>query len=320
MTRLSRRLFLQRAAGVAAAAPALGSPLANFANWLSQTGGPHVKFSSVPRERVSVSTYPFRDFIIGNWEQQATAGKRMPLKDFPAHVVAKFNVKKIEPWSAHILSREDAYLDELRGAAEKAGVSFANIAADGRHCIYSNDPEERRKAVGFGINWIDVAAHLGSPSVRLNIADEKTTKPDTERAADGLSQIASYAAPKNVVVHLENDNPVSEDPFFIAGLVDRVNNPWLHALPDFGNSLAALPPEQAYKGLDQMFAHAYAISHVKDIATTESNTEVRVDLARVFGLAKAHGYKGNFSIEWDSPGDPYAGTTRLIAATISNLS
>jgi sugar phosphate isomerase/epimerase len=318
VTCYSRRLFLHRTAA-AAATPALTS-FPRVARWLTQADGPHVTFATDPRARISVATYPFRDVIVGSREQPSAGGKKMPLKDFPAHVVARFNIKKIEPWSAHVLSREDAYLDELRNAAEKAGVTFANIAADGRNCIYSNDPEVRRKAVGFGINWIDVAAHLSSPSVRLNIADEKNTQPDAERAAEGFSQIASYAATKNVVVHLENDNPISEAPFFIAALVDRVNNPWLHALPDFGNSLAALPAEQAYKGLDQMFARAYAISHVKDIATTESNTEVHVDLARVFSLAKTHNYKGNFSIEWDSAGDPYTGTTRLIAATIQNLS
>ena len=179
---------------------------------------------------------------------------------------------------------------------------------------------KRRKAVGFGINWIEVAAHLGSPSVRLNIADEKNTKPDGARAAEGFAQIASYGASQSVVVHLENDNPVSEDPFFIAGLIDRVNNPWLRALPDFGNSLAALPADQAYQGLDRMFARAYAISHVKEIAKTDANTEVHVDLARAFALAKTHNYQGNFSMEWDSPGDPYAGTAHLVAATIQNLS
>lgn len=319
MTRNSRRFFLHRTA-VATAVPALGLSLPRLSGWLEQAAGPHAKFSTDPRERISVASYPFRDFIAGTEEQRSTAGKKMPLKDFPAHVAAKFKVRKIEPWSAHFLSREDAYLDELRNAAERAGVSFANIAADGRHCIYSEDDEERRKAVGFAINWVDVARRIGSSSVRVNIAGAKNTTPDAARAADGLSQIASYAASKDVVVHLENDNPVSEDPFFIAALADRVNSPWLRALPDFGNSLAALPAEKAYQGLDQMFARAYAISHVKDIVITASNSEVQVDLARVFALAKSHNYKGNFSMEWDSPGDPYVGTARLITATIKNLS
>ncbi len=174
----------------------------------------------------------------------------------------------------------------------------------------------------FGKTWVTAAARLGSPSVRINIAASKgaNAKPDPALVAEGLRPIADHAASQNVVVHLENDNPVSEDPFFIVSVIDRVKSPWLHALPDFGNSLAALPAEDAYRGLDQMFAHAYAISHVKETITTRSNAVAHVDLARSFSLAAKHGYKGNFSMEFDSEGDPYAGTAKLIAATIKNLS
>jgi ABC-type Zn uptake system ZnuABC Zn-binding protein ZnuA len=69
-----------------------------------------------------------------------------------------------------------------------------------------------------------------------------------------------------------------------------------------------------------MFAHAYAISHVKDATTTAAKVVVPVDLARIFALAKKHNYKGIFSMEFESEGDPYAGTAKLIAATIKNLS
>ena len=42
-----------------------------------------------------------------------------------------------------------------------------------------------------------------------------------------LARAAEYGAKKNVVVHLENDNPISEDPFFIAQVIEKVNSPWL---------------------------------------------------------------------------------------------
>jgi sugar phosphate isomerase/epimerase len=243
----------------------------------------------------------------------------MPVKDFPAHVLAKFNVRKVEPWSEHFLSLEPAYLDEIREAAGKAGSSFANIAADQENSLYSQNASERQRSIQFGKTWINVAARLGSPSVRLNIAAARDTKPDAKLVAEGLKSIAEHATSKNVVVHLENDNPVSEDPFFIVGVVDGVGSPWVHALPDFGNSLAALPPEDAYRGLDQMFVRAYAISHVKDTTTTPANVVVQVDMARIFALAKKHSYRGIFSMEWETAGDVYAGTASLIATTLKNL-
>src|SRR5438093_13299954 len=79
-------------------------------------------------------------------------------------------------------------------------------------------------------------------------------------------------------------------------------------------------PEHAYKGVDSMFGHAYCISHVKEGETNEKGKSVHVDLARTFGFAKAHGYKGYFSMEFDSRGDPYACTKRLIEKPVRSPS
>ena len=243
----------------------------------------------------------------------------MLLKDFPAHVVSKFDIHKIEPWSEHFVSLEPAYLEELRNAADKAGVTFANVAADGVDSPYSEKADEQERASHFYKRWINVGVGIGSPSVRTNIPPANRAKPDAGSLAERMKPIAEYAAARNIVVHLENDNPVSENPFFLAELLDRVNSPWLRALPDFGNSLAALPAEEAYRGLDQMFARSYGISHVKNRITEDGKT-VAVDVARVFALAAKHNYKGYFSMEWDTEGDVYTGTTSLIAATLKNIS
>ena len=318
MSHCTRRNFVKRVSLVALAT-AVPNSLTDFSHLDVQTSGPNVHFSKEPRERIAVASYPFREFIIGRHDAQPSAAK-MLLKDFPAHVVSKFSVRKIEPWSEHFASLEPAYLDELRNAATKAGSSFADIAADGENSIYSPDSAERERATQFSRRWIDVAAHLGSPSVRTHIAGFKNAKPDVMRAVESLKPITDYAAFRNVVVHLENDDPVSEDPFFIASLLDRVNSPWLRALPDFGNSFAALSADEAFRGLDQMFAHAYAISHVKDAIATPANTVVQVDVTRIFALANKHNYKGVLSMEFDAEGNPYEGTTRLIAETLKNLS
>jgi len=309
---LRRRDFL-KSAGAAAALPALGF-------WTIRQGrAPDVQFPTAARDRIAVASYPFRDFILGRRDPHAVASK-MPLKEFAAHVRSKFDVRRIEPWSAHFLSLEDSYLAEIANGLGQAGCSIANIAADGENSFYSPDPAVRERAVAFGKSWVDAAARLKAPSVRVNLAGGRDGKPDLALVAEGLKPVAERAAAKNVVVHLENDNPVSEDPFFLAEVLDRVGSPWLRALPDFGNSLAALPADRAYLGLDQMFARAYAISHAKDSASTAAGATVSVDMPRVFALAKKHGYRGCFSMEWDSEGDPYAGTLRLIKTTLENLS
>jgi sugar phosphate isomerase/epimerase len=320
MLKTTRRDFLQNVSVLPLLAgypPALTLASEFFGYFSSDK--PRIVFPSAPHDRISVASYPFREFIAGQHDDKSVASSKMPLKDFAAHVAAKFNIRRVEPWSEHFLSLEPGYLDEIRNAASKAGSSFADIAADGDKSLYSPESPERERAIRFGKTWIDVAARLGSPSVRINIASAKNVKPDAARVAEGLQPIAEHAASKNIAVHLENDNPVSENPFFVVSVLDRINSPWLHALPDFGNSLAALPAEDAYRGLDQMFARAYAISHVKDTTTTPANVVVQVDMERIFALAKKHNYKGIFSMEWETAGDVYAGTAKLIAVTLKNI-
>jgi sugar phosphate isomerase/epimerase len=282
---------------------------------------PSLQFPAQPRDRIAIASYPFREVIAGPGEQGNDRSKdTIDIKDFAAHVSAKFNIRKIEPWSRHFRSLDGKYLEQFRAAVEKAQGAIVNIAVDGEHSPYAVDRAERKKAVHFGKQWIDAAAALGSPSIRNNMPDAKDSQPDVERAADSLSRVADYGASKNVVVNLENDNPVSEDPFFIAKVIEKVNSPWLHALPDFANTLAAAQEEYAYRGIQAMFAHAYNICHVKETEADAQGQVVHADLAKTFGMLKASHYQGYCSIEWDSPGDPYAGTQDLIEKAIRYLS
>jgi sugar phosphate isomerase/epimerase len=313
LSETTRRRFLAQCATTAAGA------------WLwpgfahaNPSSGPTLQFPALPRERIAIASYPFREFIAGSGDRAGQS--KIDLKDFAAHVIEKFNVNKIEPWTGHFPSTDPKYLEQLRAAVEKAGAAVVNMAVDGEHSPYAADPAEREKAITFSKQWIDVAATIGSPCIRTNIPAAKDSKPDLARTADSLLRVVEYASAKNVVINLENDNPVSEEPFFLVRVIEKVNSPWLHALPDFANTLARYDEKHAYDGINAMFAHAYCICHVKAMEADDKGKLVHVDMTKTFGFMKQHGYKGYCSMEWDSPGDPYRGTTELIETTLRFLS
>ena len=316
LTRLSpitRRRFLGQCA-FASAGAWLGPGLLRAGT----TAAPDLQFPSEPRQRIAIASYPFREFIAGPDHKKDNPS--IELKDFAAHVTEKFNINKIEPWTGHFPSSDPKYLEQFRVAVEKARAAVINIAVDGEHSPYAADRAERERAIAFSKQWVHAAAMIGSPSIRTNIPAARDSKPDLDLTADSLLRVVEDASAKNVVVNLENDNPVSEDPFFLVKLIERVNSPWLHALPDFCNTLAAKDAEYAYRGIDGMFGHAYCISHVKSSETNSKGIRVDVDMARTFGIMKRHGYKGYCSMEWDDAGDPYQGTAGLIKATLQYLS
>jgi sugar phosphate isomerase/epimerase len=244
----------------------------------------------------------------------------MDLKDFGPHVVEKFNVNKIEPWTGHFPSTDPEYLQDFRKALDKAGCSVANMAVDTHDSPYANSHEERERAIAFSKRWVDVAVTLGSPSVRTNIARAKDAKPDVDRVAESLRRVVTYASSRNIVLHLENDDSVSEDPFFLVRVVKKVNSAWLRLLPDFGNTLAAQKESYNYRALDAMFQYGYGICHVKDSIGDDQGEIKHVDMARTFALLRRHAFNGYCSMEFDAPGNPYAPTARLIEQTIRYLS
>jgi sugar phosphate isomerase/epimerase len=312
----TRRHFIARTA--ATAATAVLCPGLRLA--IARDSGPNLQFPVLARDRIAIASYPFREAIAGAHDKPYPSKiPKMDLKNFVVFVKSKFNINKIEPWSEHFRSLDAKYLNDLRAVVEKSGAGIVNIAADGEHSPYAADKAERDKAVSFSKQWIDIAAAVGSPSVRTNMPAAKDSKPDLGRAADTLTRVAEYGAAKNILVNLENDNPVSEDPFFIVSIVEKVNSPWLHTNPDFANTLTTGKTEYAYQGIRAMFEHAYSICHVKAMEADEKGQLVHVDMAKTFGILKNSSYKGYCSMEFDSPGDPSQGTSDLIEETLKFL-
>jgi len=243
----------------------------------------------------------------------------MDLKDFAAEVVKKFSVHNIEPHSRHFHSLDQSYLSGFREALRKAKVKVVNIAVDGPDSFYDTDSTVRDKAIAYAKKFIDAAVQIGSPSVRVHVSKAKNSQPDVQRTAKSLAEVVAYARTKNVVVNLENDDLVSEDAFFIVKVIQTVNQPFLHALPDFANSMLSGDADFNYRALDAMFRHAYNICHVKS-GEVDDGKQFTVDMKRSFGILKARGYRGYCSMEFDAPGDPYAPTAKLIEQTIQYLS
>jgi sugar phosphate isomerase/epimerase len=282
---------------------------------------PHILFPAHPRERISIASYPFRAYIVSpdNRDRDTTL-PGMNLLEFPAHVAAKFNIHNIEPHSRHFTSLQPEYLDSFQQVLQKTRVRAVNIAVSASSSFYDEDDAAREKAVDYAKRWADVAVRIGSPGIRTHVATSRNSPPNLERAAESLRKVAEYAAGKNVVVTLENDDLVSEDAFFLVKVIEAVNHPYLRALPDFANSMLGGDGDFNYRALEAMFRHAYNICHVKEGETNDDDKQFNVDLKRSFDILKASDYRGYCSMEFDAPGDPYGPTSKLIEQTIKYLS
>src|ERR1700691_5908420 len=106
MRPLTRRAFLEKLSAMTAGGIALNGAASAFGgDQAAAAAQPHIAFPTAPRDRIAVSSYPFRAFINSpsgrNRDGNATNASNVPavpkmdLTDFPAEVVKKFNVSHI---------------------------------------------------------------------------------------------------------------------------------------------------------------------------------------------------------------------------------
>lgn len=319
MNRLTRRDFLQSSA-LTMAAFGSGMRSSNAADGSAFRARPHLKFPANSRERLAVASWPFRAYIDSpNNSDRNHSLPGMDLREFSLWVKKQFNVTGVEPLSQHFPALDPRYLDKFRESNEKAGMHVVNIPVDNETSYYDSDAATRRNTLENGKQWVDVAYRLGSPSIRTSIAPTGNAKPDVDVVATQLKQLADYAAVKNIVVNLENDNLISEDAFFIVKVIDKANHPYLHALPDFCNSMQTGNAKFNHDALTQLFPYAYNICHVKDSESNADGKVVHIDLKETFAILKASNYRGYLSMEWEGQDPPEDGTRRLIQASLENL-
>jgi len=282
---------------------------------------PDFHFPTSPKDRIAVASYSFRS-VIDTPKNRANSKQSalIPLKDFAERVARKYGVHGVELLGQHFPSRDDAYLQELREAVKAAGSRIVNLPVSIGASVYDADATRRALAVANANKWIDTAVAIGCNSVRVHM---QGNAPDADLAAETLRTVAGYGEAHGVVVNLENDDPKSEDAFFVARVIDNANHPWLRALPDFCNSMLPHGGKGSdekfnYDAVTAMFKRACNISHVKD-SEIDAGRVFRVDLARTFAIARQSGYKGWFSIEWEGEGDVWVENGRLIDESIRQL-
>lgn len=283
---------------------------------LGAAKSPQASFPVDPRDRIAVATYPFRKLIVAPANGDRDASKPgMDLAAFAHYIKTEFRVSGIEPLDSHFPSKERGEIVKLRAAFDAAGVRTVNIPVDEAVELCSDDQAKRNAGNASYRHWIDIAVILGSPSIRIWIPKCSDT-PDLPRAVKALQPTIDYAATRNIVVNLENDDPVYSSASRVLAAIQLADNPYFRALPDFGNGLMGGDERFNAEAVKSMFAHAWNIAHVKDAEFIDGKRKT-ASLPELFGIAKASGYRGYYSMESDSDADPLVDTHHLIEQSLA---
>lgn len=195
----------------------------------------------------------------------------------------------------------DEYIYQLKRTAHRLGIAISGTGV--RNDFAEPDKALRSKDVELVKNWIEVAAKLGAPVIRIFSGRPITDKAVRSAAAgwmeEDISTCVEYGKQHGVIVALQNHNDFHKTADESIDLIKKVNSEWFGLVLDTGSFVTNEPYSEIEKAIP------YAVNwQVKEKITYNGKTE-NTDLIKLFRLIKASKYRGYLPIETLSPGDPY---------------
>jgi sugar phosphate isomerase/epimerase len=226
------------------------------------------------------------------------------LVDFIRIARERYGIGQVELCQVHFDSYKYRYLNSIKAALGRYNVRVINMPIDVGN-ISQVDAVQREADLQLIMKWIDAAAYLGIPAVRVNSGRQPEGREDLQVTINSYRTLVSYGKMINCKILMENHGGISADPGNIAKIVQGVNSNWFRLLPDFGN----FEPSVRYEGLQTMLPVA-AIVHAKtsDFDAAGKHTAFDFDLA--MQLVARSGFQGPLSIEYEGAADEYEGIAK----------
>lgn len=281
-----RRDFFKRVSLLSAAA--ITNPFQSFADdYYSRVEGSHLK--------LSLNVYSFNQ-LLRNKELDL-----LQLIDF----CAEENLQAIDPtgyyFPNHPAIPDREYINDFK---RKAFLNGIDISGTGIRNDFTNpDSAARQKDLRHIKEWIEVAADLGAPLIRVfagkGIPEGYTQNQVNEWVIESLLQVADHGEKYGVMIALQNHNDFIKNTEHIHEIMQGVNHPWFGLHLDIGSLRQGNPYEEIKKVVK------YAITwQIKELVYDHGKA-LETDLVKVFKIARESGYRGYLPLETLGAGDPF---------------
>ena len=260
---------------------------------IQRTGGAKLK--------LSLNAYSFNPLLRANLQDKNIGLGLMELLDF----CAKHNFDAIDPTGYYFPGYPqvptDTYINTFKRRAFQLGLE---ISGTGIRNDFS-DPDKTKRATDVALvkAWIEVAAKLGAPVIRVFAGAEQDgyRRPDVlDWMVDDLRQCAEHGEQYGVIVGVQNHGHFLKTADQTLEVVKRVDSDWFGVVVDTGNFWTNDPYDDIASVL------LYAVNwQIKDQLAMNGEP---MNLKRLIQVILAGGYRGYLPIETlpkkDRPYDP----------------
>ncbi len=287
----SRRGFFKTAGLGLGAAVGAATTSSFAASPLPRNGQSHMK--------LSLAAYSFNKMLAtrGTPEEIAKAGMR--LEDVVDFCAAQ-NLDGVELTSYYFPKDvSNQYLMDLKQQSFRLGLDISGTAIGNDFCF--GPGAERDEQLAMTREWIDYAATVGAPVIRIFAGQAKSGGDEASALKNciaGISESLDYAATKGVFLALENHGGITATPAQMMRIIDGVkDSPWFGVNLDGGN----FATDDPYR--DLAVIAPYAINAQIKVMVRPNGVKEDADYARIIGILKDAGYRGYIVLEYEE-GDP----------------
>ncbi len=195
----------------------------------------------------------------------------------------------------------DEYIYHLKRKAHTLGVEISGTGI--RNEFAEPDKTKRAAEVLFVKRWIEVAAKLGAPVIRIftgkALPPGHTWEEVEQWIIEDIITCAEYGKKMGVIVAVQNHNDFVKTADQAMDIIKKVNSEWFGLVLDTG-SFVTLEP---YSEIRKTANHAVNWQ-VKEKLNYNGKTE-DMDLEKLFRIVNESTYRGYLPIETLTPGDPF---------------
>lgn len=251
--------------------------------------------------KLSLAAYSFNRMLPRDGKK--TANTTMTLEDFIDYC-AELDLDGTELTGYYFPARvTHEYLMSLKQRTFRLGLDISGTAIGNNFCV----PEgpEREKQLAYARTWIDHAAVMGAPVIRIfagNVPKGDSEDAAIERCITGINESLDYAAEKGVFLALENHGGITATPGQMMKIIQGVkDSPWFGVNLDGGN----FHSEDPYRDLAEIAP--YTIN--AQLKATINNKPA--DFERIIQILREVNYRGYVVLEYEEE-DPKAHIPGLI--------
>ncbi|MDB6150415.1 MAG: Xylose isomerase [Chthoniobacter sp.] len=260
-----------------------------------------------PRFKLSLAAYSLRQFFKEE-KGKAIPGGKLDMLSFIDYC-ADQGCAGAELTSYYLPNDvSDEYLLNVRRHAFLRGVEISGTAV-GNNFALPNGPE-RDKQIADVKRWIDRAAVLGAPHIRIFAGAAKGVDDIEARklCVSALEECSDYAGAKGIFLGLENHGGIVAKAEGLLEIVQAVKSPWLGVNLDTGNFHSADP----YAELAQCAPYAVNVQIKTEIRRAGAKEPEPADLPKLAQILRDANYQGWVTLEYEAKEDPWTAVPPLL--------